>query len=78
MGKFNLLYREKLLSDISSELRKVRPNIQIGVIHVIFKIPEQNDLEIDLRTALDIISNDLYWNENQNFSLAYSAQIRII
>lgn len=68
--------REKLLADLVSQLKRVR-SYSLEVIEVDLYDEDGNWLKKfgGLDTALDALVNDLYWDENGNWSSATTIKV---
>lgn len=79
-----LKHADKLLSDIVDGVKKLDgKTTKIATIEVVFKRcfkqgPHVVVKTMDLVGALDVISNDLYFDEDGDFSDADSAEVRVM
>ena len=75
MTQKRLKYRENLLADISSDLKKFSSNPRLEDITVSFIASDGSKVWTGgLVGALDCISNDLWFNEDGDFSEAIVAR----
>lgn len=73
----NIKHREVLLQNIAAGLNQFdKPGCRtpVNCIEVIFNC-EMNKYQFPLAVALDYIANDIYWDENGNWSDATHATV---
>lgn len=75
----NLKHRDKLLSDLADEIKKMENGAKrtdIGVLDVQLQDKKGKVLQSgSLGWALDVIANDLYFDEEADWSEAYSVRV---
>lgn len=70
--------REKLLQDITDGLKR-HAFVKLGCLEVhLYSEDEECLLEAYVHTALDFIINDIYYDENSNWSEATSAKVVVV
>lgn len=79
----NLKHADALLADIARDLKALehRNNgrTPVGVIEVAFCSDDGKEIvTMGLGAALDALANDIYWNEEANWSDAQRALVRTI
>jgi len=73
----NIMNAGKLLQDISDGINQHHQN-SIACLEVIFYEDGEEVLKTGLPTALNYLANDIYWNEEGNWSLADMAKIKVM
>lgn len=73
----NIKNWQSLLQNIAAGLNKFE-DVKISYLEVLLYKNKHLVLCTDLQTALDYIANDIYWNENSNWSDANKAVVRVI
>ena len=77
--RYNLKNREKLLQDIAEGLRTLdASSTPIQCVEVALKSEGEIVRQSSLHVALDSIANDLYWDEQGDWSDADSAEVVVI
>ena len=85
----NLHNREKLLSDVAEGLKRARldhglrcdksglsaPDMKLVHVDVKFFVGEQQVWDGNLEDALDVIANDLFWDDSRNWADADRAEV---
>ena len=75
--KENLRYRLDLLQQIAAGLN-VNDRHPIAVLQVVLQGGEQGRFEFGVAQALDVIANDLYWDERGDWSDACVAVVEVL
>lgn len=80
---YKIKNRDKLLVDIARELNKLTNNkstaVDVNCVEVSFVCKASHDqYDFDLITALDCLSNDLFWDERGNWEDASEVIVRTI
>lgn len=75
---YHIKNREKLLSDIAWYIKNIDPDAKIGSICVTLFDNGIRVFEADLMTALRYVIEDIYWDQQGDWSNADDAQVRII
>jgi hypothetical protein len=74
---YEIRHREGLLQNIASGLSRFQEN-KIYNLQVRFLEDGKTVLKADVPTALDYLANDIYWNEESDWSNANIAVVEIL
>ncbi len=77
----NIKYPQELLQQIAAGLNRL--NIPVSCIAVAFEVEntspgDPDSYEFSLAQALDVLANDLYWDERGNWSQARTVRVRAL
>lgn len=66
-------HKNNLLDQIAEGLKRF-DNVKVGCIKVTFVV-DNEEYDFGLQRALDVLANDLYFDERGNWSLATEARV---
>ncbi len=73
----NIVNQQNLLAQIARQLMALEDRAKLIHVNVGFYLGEELLLETYLARALDYLANDVYWNEEGNWSLADTAKVSL-
>lgn len=73
-----LIYKFELLQQIAAAVNKLNGRTKLMTIEVTFKTDVREYIIGDLSQALDVIANDMYWDDRGDWSKARVAEVRTI
>ncbi len=82
MGDRKIVFADELLQQVAAGLNRLG-NVRLECVKVTFKVepvngPEDQDYEFGLTQALDVLANDLHWDERGDWSSARIATVEAI